>query len=205
MSSEFILASALCKRIYAYASAKGISVSTFIISAIPNKTYTGYAIKPAVTVSVSNTILTKDVDYSVSYSNNINVGQSTVVVQGKGDYDMLSSRANFTIVTRKINKAEINDILPQKHTGKPVEPSLTITDNGRYLKEGKDYRVNYYNNTSQGTAYVSISGIGNYSSSVQKTFEIRELDNSEVFRNWFISFITDFFAKLVSFFSMLSR
>ncbi len=188
---------------YAYATANNISVSTLIISAIPNKTYTGNAIKPAVTVTVASTILTKDVDYSVSYSNNINVGQATVIVNGMGEYANFSSKANFTIVTRKINKAEINDIQPQKHTGKPVEPSLTITDNGRYLKEGKDYTVNYSNNTNQGTAYVYISGIGNYSGSVQKAFEIRELDSSEVFKSWFISFITDFFAKLTSFFSLL--
>ena len=188
---------------YSYATANNISVSTFIISAIPNKTYTGNAIKPAVTVTVASTILTKDVDYSVSYSNNINVGQATVIVNGMGEYANFSSKANFTIVTRKINKAEINDIQPQKHTGKPVEPSLTITDNGRYLTEGKDYRVSYYNNTSQGTASVVITGVGNYSGSTHTSFKITELDNGEVFLNWLFSIMADFFAKIVNFFSLL--
>ncbi len=184
---------------YAYASAKGISVSTFIISAIPNKTYTGYAIKPAVTVSVSNTILTKDVDYSVSYSNNINVGQATVVVQGKGDYDMLSSKANFKIVTKNISNVSIAEIKTQKYTGKAVEPSLTITDNGRYLKEGTDYKAYYYNNINLGKAYVSVTGIGNYSGSVETSFEIGELDASERITNFLIRLFEDFFAKFISF------
>lgn len=188
---------------YAYATANNISVSTLIISAIPNKTYTGNAIKPAVTVTVASTILTKDVDYSVSYSNNINVGQATVIVNGMGEYANFSSKANFTIITKNISKVSISEIKDQNYTGKAVEPSLTITDNGRYLTEGKDYRVSYYNNTSQGTASVAISGIGNYSGTVHTSFKITELDTSEMFINWLFSFITDFFAKIVSFFSVL--
>ena len=184
---------------YAYATANGIKVSTFVISAIPNKTYTGYAIKPTVTVSVSNTILTKDVDYSVSYSNNINVGQATVVVRGIGDYEMFSSRANFTIVTKNISKVSIADINDQKYTGKSVEPSITVTDNGRYLKEGKDYTVHYYNNVNQGVANAVITGIGNYSGTVTTTFEITELGAGDSFADWFARFISDSFIRIISF------
>ena len=188
---------------YSYASANGIPVSTLVIAPIPNKTYTGYAIRPAVTVTFSGSTLTKDIDFSVSYSNNTNVGQATVNVNGKGAYEMLSSRASFTIVTRNISKVSISAIKDQNYTGKAVEPSLTITDNGRYLTEGKDYRVSYYNNTSQGTASVTISGIGNYSGTVHTSFKITELDNGEIFLNWLISIMTDFFAKIVNFFSIL--
>lgn len=188
---------------YSYASANGIPVSTLVIAPIPNKTYTGYAIRPAVTVTFSGSTLTKDIDFSVSYSNNTNVGQATVNVNGKGAYEMLSSRASFTIVTRNISKVSISAIKDQDYTGKAVEPSLTITDNGRYLTEGKDYRVSYYNNTSQGTASAVITGIGNYSGTVHTSFKITELDNGEIFLNWLISIMTDFFAKIVNFFSLL--
>lgn len=185
---------------YSYASANGIPVSTLVISAIPNQVYTGYAIKPSVTVTVTNSTLTKNVDYSVTYSNNVNVGTATVKVQGMGDYEMFSSKANFTIVTRNISKAQISEIKDQKYTGKAIKPTLTVTDNGRYLKEGKDYNVYYYNNTSKGTAYVSIAGKGNYSGSQRTTFEIKELDAGEEIMNWFLGFMTDFFAKFVSMF-----
>lgn len=188
---------------YSYATANGISVSTFVISSIPNQVYTGSAIKPSFTVTLSGKVLTKGVDYSVSYSNNINVGHATVVIQGMGSYDKFSGKATFTIVTRSISKASIADINPQKYTGSQVKPSLTVTDNGRYLKEGKDYNVYYYNNINYGTAYVSVAGTGNYSGSVQKSFVIKELDGSELFINRFISFITDFFAKFFGIFTVL--
>lgn len=184
---------------YAYASANGIPVSTFVIAAIPNQVYTGFSICPAVTVTLSNSTLTKGDDYTVSYSNNKNVGQATVTVKGKGSYDMLSSKANFTIVTRNISKASIAEIKTQKYTGSAIEPSLTVTDNGRYLKEGTDYTVYYHNNINRGKAYVYISGIGNYSGSVETSFEIAELDVSERITNFIISLFEDFFAKLTSF------
>ena len=116
---------------------------------------------------------------------------------------MFSSRANFTIVTKDISKVSISEIKDQNYTGNAVEPSLTITDNGRYLTEGKDYRVSYYNNTSQGTASVVITGVGNYSGSTHTSFKITELDNGEVFLNWLFSIMADFFAKIVNFFSLL--
>lgn len=97
-----------------------------------------------------------------------------------------SSRANFTIVTKSIAKAKVSEIKVQKYTGEAIKPSLTVTDDGKYLKEGKDYNVYYYNNTDKGTAYVSIVGIGNYSGSQKTSFEITELDTAEVIKIGFL-------------------
>lgn len=182
---------------YAYASANGIPVSTLVIAAIPNQTYTGSYIRPEVKVTLSNSSLTKDIDYTVSYSNNKNVGQATVTVNGRGSYDMLVSKAKFTIVTRSISKAAISEIKPQRYTGNPIEPSITITDNGRYLKEGTDYKVSYYDNVNHGKAYVSVVGKGNYSGSVQTTFVIDELGGGNDAKNWFEAFFRDFFAQFI--------
>lgn len=180
---------------YAYATANNISVSTFIISAIPNKTYTGYAIKPAVTVTVASTILTKDVDYSVSYSNNTNVGQATVIVNGMGSYEMLSSKATFTIVTRHIGLARISEVSEQAYTGKQVKPKIVLTDNGKILTEGKDYTITYRNNIEVGEAVAVANGIGNYSGYSSVRFNIE--DQSTAAR--FTSFINQMF-NYISFF-----
>lgn len=48
--------------------------------------YDGKAKTPAVTVRVGNKTLTANKDYTVSYQNNINVGQATLTVTGKGSY-----------------------------------------------------------------------------------------------------------------------
>jgi hypothetical protein len=52
------------------------------VQLIPDQTYTGSAVNPAVTV----TGLTQDVDYTVSCSDNIQIGTATVTITGKGNY-----------------------------------------------------------------------------------------------------------------------
>ncbi|MGN0528904.1 MAG: leucine-rich repeat protein [Eubacterium sp.] len=81
-----------------YAQKNDISYQTFVISPIPDQTYTGKAIKPALTVKQGSNTLSLNKDYSASYSNNINVGKAKVVVTGLGDYKIFASTANFNIV-----------------------------------------------------------------------------------------------------------
>ncbi len=49
-------------------------------------TYDGKAKTPDVTVKYNSDTLKKDTDYTVTYSDNINVGKATVTVSGKGKY-----------------------------------------------------------------------------------------------------------------------
>lgn len=58
----------------------------------------GTAKTPEVTVKIGETILVRDRDYTVSYSNNINVGTAIVTVTGTGSY-IGSKTATFTIVS----------------------------------------------------------------------------------------------------------
>ncbi len=53
---------------------------------VKNQTYTGKALKPAVTVKVGKTTLTAGTDYKVSYKNNKAIGTATVTVKGIGKY-----------------------------------------------------------------------------------------------------------------------
>lgn len=48
--------------------------------------YTGKAITPTVKVTYENTTLKKGTDYTVSYSNNKEIGKATVTLKGKGNY-----------------------------------------------------------------------------------------------------------------------
>ena len=61
-------------------------ISFSIISDIPDQPYTGSAITPGFTVTFSDVVLIKDTDYTVSYSNNIEIGTATVTVTGIGNY-----------------------------------------------------------------------------------------------------------------------
>ena len=59
------------------------------------------------------------------------------------------------------------------YDGKAKKPGVTVKLNGKTLKNGTDYTVSYSNNTKVGTATVKITGKGNYTGSVSKTFKIK--------------------------------
>ena len=59
------------------------------------------------------------------------------------------------------------------YDGKAKKPGVTVKLNGKTLKNGTDYAVSYSNNTKVGTAKVTITGKGNYTGSVSKTYSIK--------------------------------
>ena len=77
-----------------YITQKDVSSLTIILEVAV--TYNGSAQTPAVMVIDGTTTLTNGTDYTVSYSNNINVGTATVTITGKGNYTGTKT-ATFTI------------------------------------------------------------------------------------------------------------
>ena len=59
------------------------------------------------------------------------------------------------------------------YDGKAKKPGVTVKLNGKTLKNGTDYTVSYSNNTKVGTAKVTITGKGNFTGSVSKTYSIK--------------------------------
>ena len=59
------------------------------------------------------------------------------------------------------------------YDGKAKKPGVTVKLNGKTLKNGTDYTVSYSNNTKIGIATVKITGKGNYTGSISKTFKIK--------------------------------
>ena len=186
---------------YAYASEQGIAVTTLVIAPIPNQTYTGFEIRPVLSVSFSGKPLSLNTDFTVSYSNNVNVGTAIAAIRGEGELKALASRANFTIVTRSIAAANVAEIAVQDYTGSEIKPELTVTDGAKILREGTDYTVTYKDNIESGTATVIIKGKGNYSGTKAVDFEIEQLDPIRNIINDIISFFNSIIAKIKAFFS----
>ncbi|MBR6873977.1 MAG: leucine-rich repeat protein [Ruminococcus sp.] len=67
--------------IYADFADENMSVS------VDNASYTGTAVSPNVTVKCNGNQLTKDKDYSVTFSNNVSVGTANYTITGKGYYE----------------------------------------------------------------------------------------------------------------------
>ena len=64
------------------------------------------------------------------------------------------------------------------YTGKAQTQEFRVYNHKKLLKEGTDYTVTYSNNKKTGTAKVKVTGKGNYTGSVTKTFEILPADIS---------------------------
>ena len=76
-------------------------------------------------------------------------------------------------VSASISSAEIDlSFETAVYTGEPLVPEITILRDGVALQAGKDYLVSCENNTNVGTVTIMITGIGSYTGTVEKTFEI---------------------------------
>lgn len=114
-------------------------------------------------------------DYTVKYSNNVNVGTATVTVTGKGNYTG-SKSTNFKINAAPAGKSIASATVTTSQmirnaNGKPLVPSITVKYGSTTLKNGTDYSVEYYLNgkgspvspKAAGSYTIKVKGKGNYS------------------------------------------
>ena len=155
---------------------------------------------PEPIVVVNGKTLTKDTDYTVSYSNNNGVGTATAAITGKGNYTG-SKAVQFEVGPFKpINVTPVSiddDSLVEsridgnfvyngmEHTPQPIfiyhfiNPT-TGTAIDYDMIEGIDYEiVSYSNNINAGIARVIINGIGTFNGNTTVTFKINSLEVSE--------------------------
>lgn len=117
-----------------------------------------------------NKELEKGTDYTVSYENTDKPGKAKVTFTGINGYEGYSLSYTYTILP---NSFTIDESLPAcrwKGTGKEHKVDLTgkVTHWNPYkgekttLAEGKDYRLEYSDNTEIGIAKVKVIGLGDY-------------------------------------------
>ena len=133
--------------------------------------YDGTYKKPAATVTFGGKVLQAGKDYTISYRNNLNVGVTTVIATGMGDYTGYTSK-NFTITKRAMAGGTVSVASSVSFTGSNITPSVTVKVAGRTLTSGTDYTVSYSNNKNVGTSNVYVYGKGNYSGSLSAKFDI---------------------------------
>ena len=133
--------------------------------------YDGTYKKPAATVTFGGKVLQEGKDYTISYRNNLNVGVTTVIATGMGDYTGYTSK-NFTITKRALAGGTVSVASSVSFTGSNITPSVTVKVAGRTLTSGTDYTVSYSNNKNVGTASVYVYGKGNYSGTLSAKFDI---------------------------------
>ena len=85
-----------------------VDASELVIAPIANQTHTGEAIKPSLLILYNELVLEEGKDYTITYSNNIEVGDATGIVTFIGNYDG-EAEVEFKIV-----EAEPEDITSDK-------------------------------------------------------------------------------------------
>ena len=142
-----------------------------MISGVGNKTFTGSAISQSPVVKNGNTVLTAGKDYTVDNGNYVNAGTAYVTVTGKGAYSG-TVKIPYTIAPMSIKSAVVTGIANKTYTGKALKPVPVVKLGTKTLSAGRDYKVTYASNKKVGKATVTITGAGNYTDTVSKTFVI---------------------------------
>ena len=137
--------------------------------------YNGNKRGPAVSGTFAGVKLKKNLDYAVTYKNNVNVGTANATVTGLDGFSG-SVDLNFKITSRSITKCTVADITAKAWTGSAVKPEAVVKDGTKKLVKGTDYTLSYKNNTAAGTATVTVTGKGNYTGTVTKEFEIKKVN-----------------------------
>ena len=157
--------------------------------------YDGTYKKPAATVTFGGKVLQEGKDYTISYRNNLNVGVTTVIATGMGDYTGYTSK-NFTITKRAMAGGTVSVASSVSFTGSNITPSVTVKVAGRTLTSGTDYTVSYSNNKNVGTSNVYVYGKGNYSGSLSAKFDIVPAKQQiQVLETRYKGFFVDFVQK----------
>lgn len=154
------------------------NVTGAMIGVIDSQEYNGGAIQPTPEVKDGETTLAPGGDFKFSYSDNTKAGTATVTITGIGNYTGIAEK-KFTIEPKNIGSAIIVlGSLSRPYTGEEqtVEiVSVTLPDGeGVYLERDVDYTVKDNSNTATDAAEIvlTIEGMGNYTGTAAKTWEI---------------------------------
>ena len=151
------------------------------VEGIKDLSYTGSEItQPDMEITVNGMTLKEDSDYEVSYSSNTEIGTATMDINFKGQYvGHLTRTFNVVQTDMSGDGITVTGIHNTRYTGKKIVMSkLAVQAGGRTLTPGTDYTVAYKNNLNPGTAEITITGKGNYTGTVVKTFNILILKGS---------------------------
>lgn len=145
--------------------------------------YTGTAKQPGVTVELDGKTLSI-LDYTVTYSNNVEIGTATVTIEGIGKYTGTITE-DFEITKGDLGNAIVTlEKNSYVYTGTAKEPQVTVRLDGKTISES-EYTVTYADNVNAGTAKVTIAALADsayYTGSISKNFEIAkgDLNNATV-------------------------
>lgn len=155
---------------------KPVSISGASISQPASQTYTGNSLTPSISVVSGNTVLEKDVDYTVEYADNINAGTASVKIIGKGMYtgtavtDFSITKAKNTLTAKgKTVKKSYKKVRKAKQTIK-AKSAFAVSKN----KGAVTYKVKKYDTKAKKKITVSQKGVVTIKKGLKKgTYKVK--------------------------------
>lgn len=141
------------------------------VEKIAMQEYTGAEIKPELIVTDGSKRLEQGKDYTVKYTNNIEVGTATIELVFQGNYTGIITET-FKIQPRNLSHVEFSTIEPQYYTGDEITPEIVLSHDKTTLVQDTDYQVVYQENVAIGKGRVLFYGKGNYCGSQEIEFDI---------------------------------
>lgn len=169
-----VLFAALCLgfSFSAYADDAKVLTDTNVTLSQQSFVYDGTAKNPA--VIYNGITLSENTDYTVKYSNNVDVGTVKATITGINNYSGTAVK-EFKITPIKFDDKKVSVSLEKSsfvYNGQSITPVVYVAYNHNYLIQNTDFTATYSNNNAPGVATVKIKGIGNYSGSISKTYII---------------------------------
>ena len=133
-----------------------------VTAVIPGQEYTGYSIHPKVeTVDLNGVAVNVDDNFTVTYGENVEIGEGTITLTPKNDNFTGTKTLTFKIVGQLINGGNLSFYdengrvvtLGHKYDGTAYEVAKTVFDSsttvgldGNTLTEGTDYEIKFVDN-----------------------------------------------------------
>lgn len=137
--------------------------------------WTGKQIKPEININYKGTELVKNVDYLLSYQNNVEAGTAKIIVEGKGDYkgkETVLFKINGIDFEREcivniINKDNVEVYYQNQLLRKDLDYWYTVLPQAQ-LTQSVPAGNGKYLNTYKVTTYYTIEGKGKFDGVITK-------------------------------------
>lgn len=161
----------------------GVPMKKVTVDNMPKKVYyTGEKQEPELTLSYEGQTLTKDIHYTVEYSDCKEKGKATAIITGMGKFHGVVKK-NFSILPFEVNKDKNGHMKVQEgisivYAKGGAKPQPEVRFKGELLIFGKDYTLSYANNKAVTTLetnkkpMIIVKFKGKYKGTLKKGFTI---------------------------------
>lgn len=145
---------------------------------VSNVTFDGLVGGETLTKNTDYTVTAEFVSANVGSTIDVNVTVTLKDTSKANNYNLTSANyvAKANITGKAIAEAwvTVDTSTTYTYSGSSIEPVVTVKDGSATLTKGTHYTVEYENNINAGKGKIKVTGIGNYSETIEKEFTINK-------------------------------